>query len=79
MTPDALTGVEPGLAFPGWTRIQADLARWMQRCPAFVRNGLAAREELLAGDLPEDKRAWYAAERELFLHALTHQPMAVVA
>ncbi len=78
MSPDALTGVEPGLAFPGWGKIVRDLERWQRVAPFMVTNGLRAREELLQQPgLDEDRRAWYTCERELFLQCLAGQALAV--
>lgn len=72
---DPWTGVEPGLAHPGWSAIVHRLTRWKARSPAFLENGIKARDEILAQpDLPDDRREWYAFERELYVQVLHGSP-----
>lgn len=74
MPVDPWTGVEPGIAHPGWVAVAQGLARWLAAPGghAFLKNGLLAREELLQRtDLDPERRAWYAWERELYAQALT--------
>lgn len=70
---DPWTGTEPGIAFPGWNAVASSLVRWrtLPGGPAFLRNGLLAREELLQrDDQPAERKAWYAFEHELFMQAI---------
>ncbi len=73
---DPWTNVERGVAHPGYAAVARSLDRWRAKSPAFLRNGVAAREEILADPLLEDdKAAVYAFERELYLQAL-HAPLS---